>query len=117
MVNEDLLCIAKERLRDEEHDLVYVADVEGNVICVYDDVDGTRLTAELNAMKKTFVSKIIAVRCGKNGVVVDNLPGKTIKALWESNEENVKTEVVLCGKDGTLNTIRLEFMIPCLSKN
>ncbi len=114
MKNEELLQIAEERLKADAHELVYVAETDSGVVCVYDDFTGEKLIAELNAMKETFVSRIIAVYCGKNGIAVDIPSGKTIKALWELNKENAATEAVLRAGDGSLNTKRLELMIPQL---
>lgn len=114
MKSEELLQIAEERLKADSHELVYVAETDRGVVCVYDDFTGEKLIAELNAMKETFVSRIIAVHCGKNDIAVDIPTGKTIKALWELNKENAATEAVLCTGDGSLNTKRLELMIPQL---
>lgn len=114
MKNEELLQIAEERLKADSHELVYVAETDRGVVCVYDDFTGEKLIAELNAKKQTFVSRIIAVHRGKNGIAVDIPSGKTIKALWELNKENAATEAVLRAGDGSLNTKRLELMIPQL---
>lgn len=114
MKNEELLQIAEERLKTASHELVYVAETDSGVVCVYDDFTGEKLIAELNTIKETLISRIIAVYCGKNGIAVDIPSGKTIKALWELNKENAATEVVLRRGDGSLSTRRLELMIPQL---
>ena len=114
MKNEELLQIAEERLKVDSHELVYVAETDRGVVCVYDDFTGEKLIAELNATKQTLVSRIIAVHRGKNDIAVDIPSGKTIKALWELNKENAATEAVLRTGDGSLCTKRLELMIPQL---
>ena len=43
MKNEELLQIAEERLKTASHELVYVAETDSGVVCVYDDLQGKSL--------------------------------------------------------------------------
>ena len=43
MKNEELLQIAEERLKADSHELVYVAETDRGVVCVYDDFTGEKL--------------------------------------------------------------------------